>query len=181
MLCTINPFIRLLVDFVPLYYRIAIDNNNLIVSILKHYGCTFECERDRNEDFMRAYREQIACRDMIDLHEVFRCLVEMPSKRFWVSGERAAIVMAQMMCRDDPYSALKNMRPMKQEMFAEIYRRTMDMMECYPKMRMINAVDRVVQQPAPKFYITPDSAKVIYYKIRKRWFDKKFARLQHLC
>ena len=123
---------------------------------------------------MRAYFKQIEGRKVIVLSDVFRCLVEMPSKRFWVSEERAAIVVADMICG----CGLDNMRPQKREMFSEIYRRTLVMMSENPNLSLTAAVAKIVRQPAPKFYLTPDSARTIFYRIKDKWYLKEMQRLR---
>lgn len=140
---------------------------------MKHNGCTFECNDERDDDFMRAYCKQIEGRAVIVLSEVFRCLVDMPSKRFWVSEERAAIVVSGMM-RGVP---LDNMRPQKREMFQEIFRRTLELIEQRPELAVSEAVAFVVRQPAPKFYLTPQSARIIFYRIKDKWFKKEMQKL----
>lgn len=143
---------------------------------MKHYGCTFECSDERDDDFMRAYCKQIEGRAVVVLSEVFRALVNMPSKRFWVSEERAAIVVSDMMRG----ATLENMRPQKREMFQEIYRRTLAMMRDNPSLPLSVAVGRVVRQPAPRFYLTPQSARIIFYRIKDKWYKKEMAKWLHL-
>jgi len=140
---------------------------------MKHSGCTFEYEEERNNDFMRAYTEQIAGRREIILADVFSRVVEMPSKRFWVSEERAAIVISDMMRG----KSLDKMRQKKREMFQEIYRRTMSILEKQPGMSVYDAVSVVVRSPAPQFYLTPQSARIIFYRIKKKWYERNLAKL----
>ena len=64
---------------------------------MKNVGAIFEYEEERNRDLMRAYKEQLASHENKDLQSVLNRVVEMPSKRFWVSEERAAIVISEMM------------------------------------------------------------------------------------
>ena len=39
---------------------------------------------------------------------------------------------------------------------------------------------KVIAQPAPKFYLTPGSAKVMVCKARKQWIQEKWKRLRLL-
>lgn len=121
---------------------------------------------------MRAYCKQIEGMAVVVLSEVFRSLVNMPSKRFWVSEERTAIVVSDMM----KGATLDNMRPQKREMFQEIHRRTVAMMKDNPCMSLSEAVAHVVRQPAPRFYLTPQSARIIFYRIKERWYKKEMAK-----
>lgn len=143
---------------------------------MKHFGCSFEYANERNEDIMRAYLQEIAQCDQIFLPQVFNNVVNMPSKRFWVSAERAAIVISSMMRGD----TLLNMRPTKREMFQEIYRRVEQLRKQNPNMSIYEMALKVVQEPAPKFYITAGSAKVIIYRIRKQWHKKHSQELRRL-
>lgn len=143
---------------------------------MKHYGSSFEYAEERNEDMMRAYMQEISRCDQIFLPQVFNRVVNMPSKRFWVSAERAAIVISNMMRGD----TLSNMRPTKREMFQEIYRRVKEIQKKNPKMSIYEMALMVVQQPAPKFYLTAGSAKVIIYRIRKQWYKKRSQELRRL-
>ena len=41
--------------------------------------------RERNDDLMRAYREQLALANYIIMPEIFEKVAESPAERFWVS------------------------------------------------------------------------------------------------
>lgn len=143
---------------------------------MKNCGSGFEYARERDDDIMRAYVEQIDSCDRIHLPKVFSRVVNMPSKRFWVSPERASIVVSNMMRGDD----LSKMRPMKREMFMEIYKRVMELRALYPHKSIIRLTTEVVQQEAPKFYLTAGSAKVIICKVKKQWYARRAQRLHRL-
>lgn len=136
---------------------------------MKNFGSTFEYEKQRNDDLMRAYREEIEQCKFIKMPDVFKKVVNRPSQRFWVSEERAAIVLSAMIKGD----TLDNMRPLKREMFFEIYRRAMELREKNPELSVFNLAFCVVRQQAPKFYLTPGSAKVIVSKIKRQWYKKR--------
>jgi hypothetical protein len=139
---------------------------------MKHYGSAFEYERERNHDLMKAYKEEIRTCGFISVPEVCARIVEKPSARFWVSEERAAIIISHMMRG----GSLDNMRPQKKEMFEEIFRRAMLLKEKLPHLSPYQLAYRVVRQPAPKFYLTPGSAKTIICKIRNKWYEKRKRR-----
>lgn len=96
-------------------------------------------------------------------------VVNSPSKRFWVSEERATCVVAAML-RGERIDFIKSN---KMEMFKEIYRRVLALHDKYPKRSIKDLVFDVVRQPAPKFYLTPGSAKVLLCKIKKKWYQKR--------
>lgn len=137
--------------------------------LMKHRGSTFEYEEQRNEDLMRAYRTELSGAAHIRVSRLFQQIVERPSERFWVSEERAFIVVSAMARGDN----LETMRPLKREMYIEIYRRYLEIRQKFPDRTMRQLVSMVVNQPAPKFYIEPASARVIVCKIKKKWRNQR--------
>lgn len=142
---------------------------------MKNIGAIFEYEEERNRDLMRAYKAQLASHENKDLQAVFNRVVEMPSKRFWVSEERAAIVISEMMRG----KGLKVKGKVKREMYNEIYQRVMKLRTAHPDMSVYDLTFMVVTGPAPKFYLTPGSAKVIIHKVKKQWYEERKRRLRH--
>ena len=96
-----------------------------------------EYSKERMDDLMRAYDEYISSCDYIRMSEVYKIIVNMPSRRFWVSDIRAALIISELCAK-------------------------------------------VIAQPAPKFYLTPGSAKVMVCKARKQWIQEKWKRLRLL-
>lgn len=126
---------------------------------------------------MRAYHELIKSAQYILMPEIYRKVVDMPTRRFWISESRAAIVISAMMKGD----TLENMGPLKREMYNEIYSRVIKLREKKPDLPIIQLVEMVVEQPAPKFYLTPGSAKVLICKIRKEWYFRRTKRRLRHC
>ena len=62
-------------------------------------------------------------------------------------------------------------------MYEEIYRRVAIMREKHPDKTTSELCAMVVIQPAPKFYLTPGSAKIMVCKARKEWIRRKQLRL----
>lgn len=137
---------------------------------MKHKGALMEFSQERLDDLMRVYDEYIASCKYIRMNDVYRCIVNMPSQRFWVSDIRAALVVSAIMRGEDK---LKKMLPLKREMYMEIYQRVMNARKKYPNMSISELCSIVTMQPAPKFYLTPGSAKMMICKARKRWIEKK--------
>lgn len=125
---------------------------------------------------MRVYHELICASDFISLPQIYKEVVNMPSARFWVSEERAAIVISSMMKGEK----LLDMRPTKREMFKEIYRRAMQLKKEQPALSVYDIAFKVVRQPAPKFYITPGYAKSIIFYVKKKWYEERKRKLRHL-
>lgn len=144
---------------------------------MKPHGSNSEFKQQRNDDLMRAYHELIKSAQYILMPEIYRKVVDMPTRRFWISESRAAIVISAMMKGD----TLENMGPLKREMYNEIYSRVIKLREKKPDLPIIQLVEMVVEQPAPKFYLTPGSAKVLICKIRKEWYFRRTKRRLRHC
>lgn len=143
---------------------------------MKNKGSIFEYEDARNRDLMRAYKELVEKSRRIYLPDICKQLVNMPSERFWVSEERAAIVISDML-KGRP---IDNMTRNKREMYEEIYRRVLALREERPDASITELVSEVVEGPAPKFYLTPKSAKVIISKIKSEWYERRKRKYRHL-
>mgnify|MGYP007086045031 CR=1 FL=1 len=139
---------------------------------MKHFGSIMDFTRQRNDDLMRAFREQLALARFIVMPEIFELVAKSPASRFWVSGERAAIVISAMAAG----KPLTRMRSNKREMFEEIYRRFLIEREKDPKKSVYELVTKIVNQPAPKFYLTPRTVGEFIYRIKNGWYDKQFDR-----
>ncbi len=143
---------------------------------MKPHGSKFEYERERDEDLLRSFRKLVIESKRINIMEICARLVNMPSVRFWVTEERAAIVLSSMMKGDK----LEYMRPTKREMFNEIFRRAMALRRTCPNMPVIELAFHVVRQPAPKFYLTPKSAKYLILCAKKRRYEETRQRIRHM-
>lgn len=134
---------------------------------MKAFGSSVEFTRQRNADLMRVFRQKLAEADVIRMPDIFRQVAESPSSRFWVSEERAAIVIASIQAgRKLPAMTLN-----KREMFDEIYRRFSILRALYPQRSIIDLASEIVHQPAPKFYFTPRSVGEFIYRIRNGYYD----------
>ena len=132
--------------------------------VMKYHGCILEFTHERNDELMRAFRQVVSQRAYIDITEVSNLIVNMPCSRFWVSEERAMVVVAALI-KGRP--VLDTMRPTKREMFQEIFIRVTELRKKHPKSPLFDLVMEVVNSPAPKFYMRPRCAMEIIYKIKK--------------
>lgn len=138
----------------------------------KYFGSIMDFTRQRNDDIMRAFREQIAAAKVIVMPEIFKLVAESPASRFWVSEERAAVEVSRMLAG----RRFSRMRDNKREMFQEIYRRYLLLHEEFPEMSVLEVVSIVVNQPAPKFYLTARTVGEFVYRIRNGWYDRQYDR-----
>lgn len=143
---------------------------------MKHKGALAEYSQERSDDLMRAYYEYLASCDYIRMPEVYNAIVNMPSARFWVSDKRAEVVVSAIMRGE---SVLQGMWSLKREMYEEIYRRVIALREKKPYLSTAKLCAIVVCEPAPKFYLTPGTAKIIVCKARKKWIRRKLAKFRH--
>lgn len=145
---------------------------------MKNLGSIFEYEQERNEDLMRAFREVYAAGGSTNIPDIFKRVVKMPSQRFWVSEERAAIVITKMMKGQDVSDELRFKT--KQRMFSEIFRRVRALQAQRPDASIYELTFEVVSGPAPEFYMTPGTAKATYYKIKNEWYEERKRKYRHL-
>lgn len=136
---------------------------------MKHFGCIFEFTRLRNLDLMRAYRYLVEHMPVIGVEALGEAIAEMPSARFWISEERAAVVISQILRGKD---VLAGMRPTKREMFEELLRRYLRLADCMPGAKPFVIVSKIVNSPAPKFYMSPRTATETIYKIKNGFYEQ---------
>lgn len=129
---------------------------------MKHKGSVAEFGRQRNRELLSNFKSVIGSQVSIDLDAAFREVVSMPASRFWVSEPRASIVVNDMMRG----VSISGMNPEKRDMFREIFRRV-ELIRRDEKVSVSEAVFRVVNSEAPRFYLTPGTARVIIYRLRK--------------
>lgn len=137
---------------------------------MKYHGCILEFTEKRNKELMKAFREAIGKRSFLYIKEISEDVVNMPCSRFWVSEERAMVVVAALL---KGIPILDAMRPTKREMFQEIYNRVLELQKQIPNTSIFELVLKAVNSPAPKFYMTPRSAMETIYKIKKGFYKKR--------
>ncbi len=127
----------------------------------KDSRCYFIQERDA--DLLSAYQKIIKVRDNIRLSEIEQKLTQSPSRRFWVSEDRAYIVILDML----KGKSLDNMIPTRKAMYQEIFRRFQIHKSNEPQLSNMEIIKRVCAEKAPSFYLTPQSIHVILSRVRK--------------
>lgn len=124
---------------------------------------------------MRVYQEKLSKAGYIVMPKIFEQVANSPCSRFWVSEERAAIVISTLLAG----KVIPNMRKNKREMFDEIFRRFLIVREQYPEKSIYALAIMVVNQPAPKFYMTPRTVGELIYRIKNGWYNKQFNRYKN--
>lgn len=139
---------------------------------MKYYGSILDFTQERNQELMRVYQEELSKAGYIVMPKIFEQVANSPCSRFWVSEERAAIVISTLLAG----KVVPNMRRNKREMFDEIFRRFLIAREQYPEKSIYALAIMVVNQPAPKFYMTPRTVGELIYRIKNGWYEKQFNR-----
>lgn len=133
-----------------------------------------EYAKERMDDLLTTYDRCIERAKFIRMNDIYAEVAKMPAKRFWVSDIRASLVVSALIRGENP---LKTMWKNKKEMYTEIYRRVKELAKSRPKLSVLELCSIVVMQPAPSFYLTPGSTKVMICKARKEWVKRKMQRL----
>lgn len=141
---------------------------------MKFKGDEQDFNEERDRELLRIYRRLIA--DVKHIRSVDICtqISDHPSPRFWVSSDRAAIVVGALSKGD----LLVSTHPSKREMYFEIYSRFCELRKKHPKKSVYDLVTEIVYQPAPKFYLTPRTIKEFINRAQKRRRDEKKNRNQ---
>lgn len=140
---------------------------------MKPKGNILEFTLARILDLYSIYCREIRTSNFVRMSDIATNIVNSPAQRFYVSEERAAIVVSAM------YQGRKlpaNMNSNKLEMFSEIFQRVLSLRKLNPAMSIFEAVCNVVNSPAPKFYMQPRSAIDIIYKIKNGYFNNIFKK-----
>lgn len=142
---------------------------------MKHKGSVIEHSEEMAAEMVGIYEDYIRSHPFVKISDFYETLVEMPASRFYVSEERAIKVIYLMI---QGKADIKKMYPMKRDMYREILRRVLDLKRAYPERNTRDLCIEVVNQPAPKFYITAASARQIISRYRKKWQREKQRLLQ---
>lgn len=129
---------------------------------------------ERLDALMNEYHSYIDSCAHIRMSEVFDAIVLRPCPRFWVSVVRAKYVVGRMMRGDVEF--VSRMRPSKREMFCEIHSRVLALKCLRPEAKLHALIEEVVESPAPKFYLSPGSAKIMVCKAKKLWYQRRKQR-----
>lgn len=138
----------------------------------KGFGCVVEYTMQRSDALMEEYHKYSVSANYLKADDIFSFIVNQPCQRFWVSPGRAVSVVRRMIKGDE----LLYMRPSKREMFFEIFNRVSILRNSDKSSPLDKLVMDVVDSPAPKFYLSPGSAKIMVSKAKKQWYQKK---IQH--
>lgn len=135
----------------------------------------FEYQKERNKDLMRAFHTCMETYCGNSLEAICEKVRLTPATRFWVSEERATIVITQILKGEHPIMSQE-----KQDMYGEILSRVKAVMQTQPDRTIGDIVFEVVHQPAPRFYYTTASIREMIYRIKAEWYEQRKRKLRHL-
>ena len=137
---------------------------------------SFEYRDDRSMELLEVFNRELGTMLFESVASVVNRVVNMPSSRFWVSEERAMRVVSAMLRGkyDGGRSALRR------EMYEEIARRCEALGHEHPDWPLSARVWYVVNRPAPKFYLSVETAHTIILAARKQCIEERMQRLRHL-
>ena len=145
---------------------------------MRKKGSIFVLTDGRDRDLLRAYNEQL--RKQLRLYgRVCQSLlaertVGSPASRYWVSSERACVIVYRMMRGE----SIGYMNPVKFRFYTALYQAFCRYREEHPQMPVKHIVEIVVTQPAPCFPVTARVAKNIIERIRWKCQREKIERLR---
>lgn len=131
------------------------------MGIMRKTGSVCDYVAERNRELALAYRQCIVKCRKIKMWDTLKEVVNMPSSRLWISEPRAAAVIREYLSGKRCGSKSR-----RSPLYAEVWRRYQKLAAERPDDSFDDIVYDVVNSPAPKFYLTAGSAKVILCKFR---------------
>ena len=126
----------------------------------KGSNCDFTAER--NENLKQMFKACFLAGNYTNIGEIFGQMATMPAKRFYINEQRAY----QLLCEKRRTGHWKpSILANKLRMMEEIEKRVDELMLANPSVSLVEAVDLVVNQPAPSLYLTPRSIRTIFYNV----------------
>ncbi len=120
--------------------------------------CEYTCQRD--QQLCKEFRRQLSEATFINLPEIFRKVALSPAPRYYVSEQRAFLVINQWRSTGEmPVNSR-----LRRKMFEEIAGKADSLMKRNPEMSLYDAVFDAVNSAATSFFLTPGSARTIIYK-----------------
>lgn len=130
---------------------------------MKKKGSICDYIAHRNEALVRAFKAEISRATIIDLDQIFRNVSRSPAERFFVSEQRAMVVITHKK-RTGEWTLTT---PLRVQMFEEIEHRADALLESGAVDNYEDAVYEAVNSEAPCFYLTPRSCRTIIYEALK--------------
>lgn len=134
---------------------------------MRHKGDSNTYISQRNDDLYEKYKDVIRHSEIIMSKEIFKRLVLMPAKRFYVSEERAGVIIRKMIKGEDLGKMKKETKQMYQDIFNIVKK-----MLCNDKENTLSKIiSKALYNKAPSFYLTENSARVIISRIKNKKYQ----------
>lgn len=140
-------------------------------------GTRLEFMDEMREDLMQNFRAVLEDGGIMNLEEICIRTINRPAKKFYISALQAYKVVSKM--RKGNFTEVNKMAPYRQEMFHIIYRMTEEYILKfeYANKSLLFIVSHVIASQAPRFYISLETMKRIFYVYKKQ---KKKCRLSSI-
>lgn len=132
-------------------------------------GTKLEFLDEMHDDLMRNFRSVVLeDRQGLGLNELCEATVKRPARRFYISTLQAYKVVSKM--RKGNLRCLERMPVYRKEMFHEINRMVEEYLQRYEfaTKPLLFIVAHVLSNRAPRFYISAESMRRLYYSNQKR-------------
>lgn len=141
---------------------------------MKHKGSKCDLNMYRDRDLQRTFKKVYSENPCTIFMELVKIICASPAERFWVSEERAVAVVSQI----ERGVSLDGMNRERIAMYTEIYRRYVILRQKHPSFSMSRLVSIIVHQPAPRFYLTAGTARVMLYKLFRKCKEQRKLQLR---
>lgn len=119
---------------------------------------------ERDEELEKAFYDLVEdIGDCVSISDVYEILAtQVPCSRYWVTPARAVRAISVMR-----RGVTDKWMPERKRMYKDIEERAKGVMAHRADLSWRQAVSKVVNSPAPSFYLTADSIKNTLYRLRK--------------
>ena len=137
---------------------------------------SFEYREEKCRNLLEVFNSELG-KDVRDkVEDVLRRVVDRPARRFWVSEERALRVVSLMERTHMPPPC----KGLRREMYEEIWRRCVSLLEEHPDWSLCRRVYYVVNREAPKFYMTVNYVHHLICEEKRVCRIERMLRSRHL-
>ena len=144
---------------------------------MRHLGSTNELKAQQDAEIVIAFRKIFSIYGgIVGVERIYEMVASAPAPRFFVSPERAAIVIADLRRGKRP-----NMQHAKARMYADLDRIVSDIQSQFPCMDMLNICRKAVLRPAPEFYKSTRQIKHIISERQHQCYATRKQRLRFCC
>ena len=125
-------------------------------------------KEEMKDELMRIYREVSQSGFCSNQQEAYELTITHPAPRYYVDARWAHQRLSPMLRGDR--SGLEKINPLTREMYENLFDTVLRLAqnERYWGCSTYELIRNAIMQPAPRFYLTPGSAKVILSRIRSR-------------